>query len=89
MMGKIHFFIRTWSENGLQPLSNTEDVLTMNSLTSVVLLSPIKTSQPLILDQGKLRNIQLQKFVSANLGIVKADNNDSRGASTWILGITL
>ena len=91
MMGKIHFFIRTGSETGLQPLSNTEDVLTMNPLTSIVLLSPINTSnsQALTLEQGKLRNIQLQKFVSANLGIVKADNNDSRGASTWILGITL
>ncbi len=80
--------IRTWTENGLQPLSNTNDVLTMNPLTSNVILSPINISnpQPLALDHGKLRNIKLQKFASANLGVVKADNNDSRGASTWHLG---
>jgi len=92
MIDVIFFvMIRTWNENGLQPVSNSDAVLTMNPLTSIVLLLPINTSnsQALTLDHGKLRNIQLQKFVSANLEVVKADNYDSRGASTWIFGINL
>ncbi len=32
-------------------------------------------------------DFRFQKFISVNSGIVRADNNDTRGASDWILGI--
>jgi len=36
---------------------------------------------------GKLWNRNFGKYLSVNDCIVRADNNDSRGASDWILGV--
>ena len=73
----------------MQPLSLPTDVLTMDPMTSQVFLSPKSStnlSQVLVFDQGKLRNNFMSKYVSVNLGIVKADPDDTRGASSWKLG---
>ena len=64
----------------------------MTSDTSDVFLNPFSTStsslQNLAFDGGKLWSIKLDKFLSVNSGVVKADNNDTSGASIWSLGIS-
>jgi hypothetical protein len=37
-------------------------------------------------DGEKLKNVLMRKFVSVNQGVVKADTDDSRGASSWTIG---
>ncbi len=44
--------------------------------------------QNLVYIEGKLMNQKLNKFLSLNAGVVKADSNSTRGASTWRLGLS-
>ena len=72
----------------MQPLSLSTDVLTLDVDTSAVVLSPKPNdvSQVLMFDGEKLKNVLMRKFVSVNQGVVKADTDDSRGASSWTIG---
>ncbi len=72
----------------MQPLSLSTDVLTLDVDTSEVVLSPKPNddSQVLTFDGEKLKNVLMRKFVSVNQGVVKADTDDSRGASSWTIG---
>jgi hypothetical protein len=64
----------------------------MNENNSDVLLSSISpdkiSNQNLVFVGGKFWNQKLNKSLSLNLGSVKADSNDTRGASAWKIGLS-
>lgn len=84
-------FLRTWKQNCLQPLSSTGYAIQMSENNSDVILSAISadkiSNQNVVFIGGKIWNQNLNKFLSLNLGTVKADSNDTRGASSWKIGL--
>ena len=65
----------------------------MNENNSDVILSAIAadkiSNQNLVFIGGKFWNQKLNKYLSLNLGTVKADSEDTRGASAWEIGFLL
>ena len=65
----------------------------MNENNSDVILSAIAadkiSNQNLVFIGGKFWNQKLNKYLSLNLGTVKADSKDTRGASAWEIGFLL
>ncbi len=73
---------------GLKIVGASAQGLQIDNVTSNVEYRSIPNdgSQMVEFDGGKLWNKRLQKYLSLNSRMVKADSNDTRGASDWILG---
>ena len=86
---------RIWTTYGLQNMNVSGNVLTMSSASSDVTLQPVPATgngivpeQNLVFQNGYFWNPDLNKYLSINTRVVKADLNDIRGAATWTIGKT-
>jgi hypothetical protein len=81
-------YCRKFSSEGLTTGNASNASLIVDKMTSKVVFNSTSNdgSQVLEFIGGKLWNRKFQKFISVNNGIVRADNNDTRGASAWTLG---